>query len=499
MKRNVLLGAAILLLFLSAASANRALIVSIGDYGHTQLNLNGPDRDAVLMKEVSGRLGFKREEIKTLLDQEAGRNAIINAINSWIVNGVGPEDTVLFYFSGHGMQVADIDGDEDDGCDEAIVPADMLASKGKSLIIDDELNQLLRRSEAKHILVFIDSCHSGTVTRGVGSSEFSVEGKRIFKSSGCSCNKPVNIKSLNLFNALTDKRMLVFTAAGQNEVALGGLKKGDPSVFTKAVHAVLSSSRVTTFAVFREQVAFFMRTDIEQYGLIYHTPYMECDKETLQSHTLGFAAGGRVPNRNPSADDLVKDERMKTHDRIVNNSRFKVHLTHRKLKYTAGERVHFKIKSSKPGYLNVIELDSEGKLVVLFPNKFADQNRINADQEVFVPEGIGGFEMVAQAPYGTSRVFALVTTRPLNMMNESAGRFLGQFKALDEIESDQVLTRAIGIVSGPARLQGNSSISAQNRQAVDDQAHTAIGSHFPPIDSGVDFGATVTEITVRKN
>lgn len=44
--------------------------------------------------------------------------------------------TVLGYFSGHGHHVPDINGDEEDGFDEAIVPADF-NKEDSSMIIDD--------------------------------------------------------------------------------------------------------------------------------------------------------------------------------------------------------------------------------------------------------------------------------------------------------------------------------------------------------------------------
>lgn len=45
------------------------------------------------------------------------RRNIINAMQ-WLVAGVRPGDSLFFHFSGHGSQVKDRDGDEDDGYDE---------------------------------------------------------------------------------------------------------------------------------------------------------------------------------------------------------------------------------------------------------------------------------------------------------------------------------------------------------------------------------------------
>jgi hypothetical protein len=62
------------------------------------------------------------------------------------------------YFSGHGGQVSDLNGDEDDGMDEAMVFPD-------GYIIDDDLSLILRRncSGITRVLLLTDCCHSGTI------------------------------------------------------------------------------------------------------------------------------------------------------------------------------------------------------------------------------------------------------------------------------------------------------------------------------------------------
>ena len=75
-------------------------------------------------------------------------------------------DFLFVYYSGHGGQLPDMDGDEEDGLDETWCLYD-------GELIDDELHLLW--SEFKkdvRILVISDSCHSGTVTKAVaGESE----------------------------------------------------------------------------------------------------------------------------------------------------------------------------------------------------------------------------------------------------------------------------------------------------------------------------------------
>lgn len=61
------------------------------------------------------------------------RANIIRAMH-WLVAGAQPNDSLFFHFSGHGSQTPDLDGDEEDGFDETILPVDF---KQAGEIVDD--------------------------------------------------------------------------------------------------------------------------------------------------------------------------------------------------------------------------------------------------------------------------------------------------------------------------------------------------------------------------
>lgn len=63
------------------------------------------------------------------------RYNIIRAMK-WLVCGAQPGDSLVFQYAGHGTQVKDTDGDEDDELDETICPVDY-EEKGVGPIIDD--------------------------------------------------------------------------------------------------------------------------------------------------------------------------------------------------------------------------------------------------------------------------------------------------------------------------------------------------------------------------
>ena len=68
---------------------------------------------------------------------------------------------VWFHFSGHSVSIADKNGDERDGMDEAIVPVDYEKS---GVIPDDFLHKYMRYIPKEvNFVSFFDSCHSGTI------------------------------------------------------------------------------------------------------------------------------------------------------------------------------------------------------------------------------------------------------------------------------------------------------------------------------------------------
>ncbi len=79
-----------------------------------------------------------------------------------------PDDVVLFYYSGHGSQMSDREGDEPDFYDETIIPYDSGRMPHKNRdISDDEIYLWLRDLGQKtgNITLWFDCCNSGSLTR----------------------------------------------------------------------------------------------------------------------------------------------------------------------------------------------------------------------------------------------------------------------------------------------------------------------------------------------
>ncbi|XAR53462.1 hypothetical protein NMG60_11022025 [Bertholletia excelsa] len=80
----------------------------------------------------------------------------------WLVSGCQSGDSLVFYFSGHGLRQPDFDDDELDGFNETLCPMDYSRN---GMILDNDINTTIVKPlvHGVQLHAIIDSCHSGTV------------------------------------------------------------------------------------------------------------------------------------------------------------------------------------------------------------------------------------------------------------------------------------------------------------------------------------------------
>lgn len=154
------------------APTHWAFIVGISDYINLDDveggDLPGAEHDALRIRDVLVmRAGFPEENVRLVLNREATKAAIEEGITGWLVQNARPGDNVVIWYSGHGSQMWDEDGDEDDGLDETIAPADVIPTSTELDISDDEFNDWLGMLPTDNVIVVLDNCNSGTGTRDV--------------------------------------------------------------------------------------------------------------------------------------------------------------------------------------------------------------------------------------------------------------------------------------------------------------------------------------------
>lgn len=160
------------------AQTKRALIVGISDYGNAKedpnkwSNISGAN-DVALLSPLFKQQGYK---VITLADAQATYSGITSALKK-VAKQSQKGDIVYLHFSMHGQPFEDLNGDEEDGWDEALIPIDAQMQylegiyEGENHLLDDELE--IYFDEIRHkigangqLCVILDACHSGTASRG---------------------------------------------------------------------------------------------------------------------------------------------------------------------------------------------------------------------------------------------------------------------------------------------------------------------------------------------
>lgn len=184
------------------AQRKRAFMVGISHYdtaltGYQWNNINGTE-DVKLLSPILKKQGF---DLTVLTDEQATFDNITYQMSQFI-GKTRKGDIVYLHFSTHGQPVEDLDGDEADGWDEAIVPIDAYklykkgVYEGNRHLIDDQLNQYVKKLREKigtsgFLYVIIDACHAGTSSR---ANDETVRGTKVGFTYNIKVFKPSTTK-----------------------------------------------------------------------------------------------------------------------------------------------------------------------------------------------------------------------------------------------------------------------------------------------------------------
>ncbi len=180
--------------FRSDAGEKIAIVVGIADYPYLSSEEYSEIRYAAANAEKIARTlkqpqcGFRESNVFLLLNDAAGRAAILDTIDMLKQKYDSYKDTVYFYFCGHG----EIDSEYCD-CDNAscefLLKTYNTSNNSDSEISFGELYRELRQFEADNVVVFIDACHSGACyIPTLAGRDNSKDKLRIFTSTGCALN-----------------------------------------------------------------------------------------------------------------------------------------------------------------------------------------------------------------------------------------------------------------------------------------------------------------------
>lgn len=144
-----------------------AVNVGIASYQYVN-NLSYCDDDARDMTAALKAAGYATTRIRQLIDSQATKQAIKNAI-AWMAANADADDVCVFFQSSHGdtgPDVAPLD-EGSDNTDEYLCTYDTNGSH-TSEIRDDELGQWMAALKTTKYVVFIDTCFAGGMIKSSG-------------------------------------------------------------------------------------------------------------------------------------------------------------------------------------------------------------------------------------------------------------------------------------------------------------------------------------------
>lgn len=476
-----------------AGAENRALIVGVGKYTVPGADLPGIPKDVRMMRDVATWLGYAPEQIMVLQDEKATLAGLEHAIRTWLVDGVRPEDQVLFYFSGHGSQIRDDGKDEPDGVDEVLVPHDVRFGPGTLLNAyrDDDFGALLTAIPARRIYVFLDACHSGTATRGLSPGIV----PKFLRYPGMPMARPgMATRGMGPMEDMSKDAMAVsnyvaLSAAQDNQEAqasdmgsfftLGlhgavrrAATKGEPldmrgllAATTRFIdenldnpsikfRPVLSGAgKLMAANVFVNGSAPEARPAEPQAPAAPPAPAATAQAEPPASPPVPEPPAASAPapaapvasapaEPAPAPAPALEQGWIDRLKELARAADYRVRLAPNKHRFRLGDELGITCRIERDGYLNVVSIGpGESAPTVLYPNAFHTDNRVRAGETVTIPASGDGFVLAASPPTGQTMVMAFHTSAPANFHADGYGGDLFRVLSVTSTRGFQVQAR----------------------------------------------------------
>ncbi len=454
---------------------DRALVIGIDDYRDEANDLVGSGADAdAMVGLLTGSFGFRPEQIKVLKDADATRDRILDAMQSWLVQGSKPGGRVFFSYSGHGFYVPDQNGDEEDGLDEVLIPHDAVPKADgtvDNIIRDDEIRDILKRMPDRKITIVVDSCHSGTMTRSLSFGP-STRFKRQPSGGFSKAKLPLprgSVRQAQLsraFEAL-DGNVSTWTAVSPSQVALVDLESPEPrGVFTSRFIAGIADLKAdgnqdgkVTHAelldhVTAESEAYCKRNP--DYCVLGLTPSLEGPASIMTAEVLTGAPVGDAGSGVGGALNPVNGARL---DITVEPG------TERRV----GSRIRIRVDSEIGGHFTLFEVAPSGSVSRILPNPdaYLEEYEIRGGRPVVVPDVVEtGYEWFqVQPPAGEYLLVAVASEAPLDQqLLDNVLQIAGPKAFVDKLASE---LRKPTVGAGATVRRGRWSMGQTNYRIVE--------------------------------
>ena len=351
------------LLFPVIASAytpkKEALLVGVSHYQNGD-RLPGIRNDINQMRELLESRGF---HVTVLFNKQATLSNVVNQLQTY--RKLSSNDSFVFYDSSHGTQVPDENGDEKDGLDEAYVlyDANFNISNEHGLLIDDQLDTLLSKIDAKKVIIS-DTCHSGTIYKS-----FTRNAKT--KSVKASSNFKYIHKDRVTGPISKVTNMVGFGAAADNEKSVA---TSYGSLFTEAFSDVWRTEPNITFKGMQKAT----RTHIKDIcnndqDLVAYRPTLYSTNPSYITQPMNEFLNINI-KINPKPETKLVENYL---DQLMQRGNVGTLALNAKTFYNKGERIVFNIDTlQQQGHLYILTVkESENEINVLYPNPYYQNRR----------------------------------------------------------------------------------------------------------------------------
>jgi uncharacterized caspase-like protein len=188
-----------------------ALIIGNNDYQHLE-KLDAAENDATVLADIlKNNYGF---EVKLLLN--ADYDTTVNSLHT-ISRKLTKDENLLIFYAGHG----ELDKKSNTGF---WLPVDASYEQRSKWISNDTVADELKATDAKHVLLIVDSCFSGSLMRS---------------GSNIKSNKSLDAKYIKL---LQNKKTRLVITSGGNEPVMDS-DGGEHSVFAQKLIDTLKENK----------------------------------------------------------------------------------------------------------------------------------------------------------------------------------------------------------------------------------------------------------------
>lgn len=391
---------ALAMLPMISMAADKALIVGVGQYQDPNANLPGIELDVAMMEQMVAHLGISKSNTVILRDQQATKAGFKQALEA-LATQVSADDRVVIYFSGHGSNLKDTNGDEDDGLDETLYMHD-------GHFVDDDFATLLKKIPSQNIVVLMDSCHSGTGAKSLSPNLFSGTTLRS-RVKAWKLSAPVarpagkNIEPEAVVSALeqTSDNYLSIGAAQDNQFAQA---TAEGSLFTKSLLASFEDVRAANQETTWKELFVSAKTKLAAVDQSF-TPNLS-GNAALAEKVIRIAPAEQAK---PLWDETFQLARQASETLTIQT----------KEELTEGDLISMEIEIPHAGYLNVINVGPTDQATLLFPNKFDQNNKVEV--QTFKLPTAGKFVLRAKAPLGKNLIAAFLTQAPIDLQQSALG------------------------------------------------------------------------------